>query len=459
MGRNSGKRAQEKTQNSRARKKHRGNKEQRRALRSELRSSIKAGKKARKLVKDDDDELAIEKKTDQILETNKVQLERLTHESFGRRRAQKRSLLKKQLKSSIDEDEERLVCWYPGKEEFLENKEKQRKRFDPEKLRGFARPAEEAYPDLFPDYHAEKERKDLEEREQDLKKGDDYLAKYDKHWGNNEQTRALLGKYIELALLIFEGASRGLGDKTKNALKKFEKITEMDSDKYLALRVTWFKTACLIDLGDLGLARKEIQDNIKSDDAFSAMLLWDLVLINFIGRRVLEEEDTTEEELQTSFEAAMAVNPYISKCLMLHNKYAKVINQESVDAKIHYDLKKTMDDFIESNDQPKVPGWNLEEQSIIYFVRSISWWRDAGDEIFEFVGDYVRENADSLADFEYETPFHSPLVKMYDKVSFDDDDEEESSEEESSEEESFIQDIKKQDSESDDSDDSDSSSE
>mmetsp|Transcript_4021 Transcript_4021/g.5865 ORF Transcript_4021/g.5865 Transcript_4021/m.5865 type:complete len:429 (-) Transcript_4021:1004-2290(-) len=393
-------------------------KDRRKKEREEARKVKKALKRAKlaqvraKKGKDID----VDKMVSEELDRKKKDDENRTRESFGRRRRQKRKLQRAQLEKEINEFETRMVCWYPGKEEHLKERErlKRMKEFDPERLRGPAKPAEEAYPWLYPDYHEAKQKRELEEERAEQEKGDNILEKYKGHWGTYFKTRELLGLKLELAQVYFEQANNG-----ELAQKLLEDVSKMDEDKYLGLRFTSMYVSALIDVGELGIARQVIESDLEvckdeSDSPYRSMLLWDLLLIEYIGCYVLEEKDVEESAVEKALDEAINSNPFIGRVLVLHNAYEPIIDAEIIDQITSKDLKSTLEVFV-GNEGPSflsVPDWTSEEQAVVYFVRAISWWRDAGDEIEDFLEKSLKKRGLTLEYLGQEDPEHPPS-KMY----------------------------------------------
>mmetsp|Transcript_19211 Transcript_19211/g.37689 ORF Transcript_19211/g.37689 Transcript_19211/m.37689 type:complete len:530 (+) Transcript_19211:180-1769(+) len=377
-----------------------GHKERRRQRRQDERRQRKAGKHAnqvqrkreasgKKLLSEDQLESMVDK---QLARRKKLE-ESLTRESESRRLAQKLQMYLQQLEANIKKDEGELVCWYPGKAEHLKKREQDKVKYDPNKLTGACRPAEEAYPWLYPDYHAKKQREEREEEEREQNKGDNILKMFDGHWGKHYRTRELAGRYLELALRMVQAEESLLQDALgKNKPKRkinecLQKLQEMDKDSATGLWLPWLGVARAIDDGELAKARELINKTLLKEDEvvgerepMENMLLFDLALIEFISAFVLEEEGSSEEEALKVVDRAVKANPCIARCLALHDAYEEVVDGSETDEVIATQLENLLKNFISSKEELpilKQPDWSQEEQAVLYFTRSISWWRDS----------------------------------------------------------------------------------
>jgi len=345
--------------------------------------------------------MSVDELVESELIRKKHEEEGLTRESYSRKRDLRRKLLKFKLETAIKKDLERFVCWYPGKEEFLAKRIRDMNKYDPQRLRGAAKPAEEAYPWLYPKYHEEKERKALEEERRVNEEGENYLEKFNKNWGRNPHTRVLLVNHLKLALVHLED---GASDSAASA-KLLDTVVEQDQDCLLGSRVAWLRTASFIDQGELGLARKTIEDELKrcagEEDAdrnpFLVMLKWDLVLIEYIALNILEEEDASEVNLVNVCKAALESNYCIPFTLALHESMEDGVDGDAVDLCVQDEMNQAIEAFVKSEalDPLSIPSWNPEQIAVAYFVRSISWWRDAGEDFDKFAVE-LATNTDEL---------------------------------------------------------------
>mmetsp|Transcript_2299 Transcript_2299/g.7051 ORF Transcript_2299/g.7051 Transcript_2299/m.7051 type:complete len:561 (+) Transcript_2299:110-1792(+) len=336
------------------------------------------------------DEL-IDSMVEKAIDKRKVMEEKLTRESLARKRRQQRKLLRRQLEEELEKARERLKCWYPGKEEHLARRERLKRKFDPQRLRGAARPAEEAYPWLYPEYHKEKERREREEEEAELKKGENYFEMYDKRWSEHKELRKVLAAQINLAQACLE---HGGHKSTARGSQLLAETAENDIERSLGSRIAYLRAACLIDQGELGHARAVVEaelarEDLVHDDPFVAMLRWDLVLINFIGCRVLGESNVSEQDLEESVVKARDANPLIPFVLANHEDFEHAVNGDAVDTFVGSEQEEALKDFIsadQSSPKARLPTfWSLQEAAIVYFVRGVSWWRDA-EESDTFIG-------------------------------------------------------------------------
>ena len=376
----------------------------------------KKNKKKRKVNHDDDDKEDIDEKVRRELRKQQQLKDIKEREGFARKKELKQKIKRSSLLSSIEADEERLKCWYPGKEEHLAKLKAEEDKYDPDRRRGPAKPAEEAYPWLYPDYHEKKEREKLEAEERELRKGDNIIEKYTGHYGQHQETRKLLAKKLDLALVSLEMTN----DKfIKQGLGQLQSIEKMDKDGFLGSRLVWLLVASYIDQGDLDGANEAIEsyfeiqdsnnnnnnnnkartshensndDEMKNDtrkDPFEAMLKWDLVLILYISFFELETPGIKQSDIDKAIKDAVASNPLIPYVL-LQEVFQATVDVEVVDSVVEGEQNRALQKFI-NDDEPKkvqVPRWSLEEVAIIYFVRATSWWKDA-DGVDEFLRDRV----------------------------------------------------------------------
>ena len=336
------------------------------------------------------------------------------HESFTRKKEMRLKFQRSQLEHSIADAESYLRAWYIGKKEYLRERERRKKqqKFDPTRLRGAAKPAEEAYPHLYPEYHEEKERKKIEDEEAEQSKGEDVLAKYVNHWGNHAETRTLLISKVALSRVRIAQAydAMALGKKGSSSAKShfnaaydlLKNVVEMDSDCYLGSRIPWLLTTCLIEMDDLvesrAVVEKELQRVCKKEnlDAFVCMLKWDLFFLEFLSTKVLEEEGSSEDNLIEAGRSAVAANPAILFMLLNVDQFDDQVVAESVDTIVSEEHESAMRELNESKiSEPKhiySVIWTLEQIALVYFVRSISWWRDLSQNVLEYLTSNFTEN-------------------------------------------------------------------
>jgi hypothetical protein len=354
--------------------------------------------------------LGVEELVEQELSENKRLAAKRTRESFARRRQLRRKLARSQLEGQIAKDEERLRAWYPGKEKYLARREELKKRFDPNRLRGAAKPAEEAYPWLYPDYHEAKQKRELAEEAKEQSRGHDYLALFEGKWSRHAQTRRLLAAHWELASVLTDW---GGPSNMSRADVLLQRAAAMDGDACAGARVAWMRAVALVDQGELGQARAVVERALsdpREGCPFSAMLRWDLVLIEFISCRVLRETED-EQPLRGAVAAALASNPCVALALLHDHAFEEAVDGDAVDKALAEELSAALSAFCEPDyvacewdgkgepeapreGQPRAlatPRWSNYDVAVIYFVRAVSWWRDSDESLPAFLAGLLSE--------------------------------------------------------------------
>jgi hypothetical protein len=354
--------------------------------------------------------LGVEELVEQELSENKRLAAKKTRDSFARRRNLRRKLARSQLEGQIAKDEARLRAWYPGKERYLVRREELKKRFDPNRLRGAAKPAEEAYPWLYPDYHEAKQKRELAEEALEQSRGHDYLAQFEGRWGRHAQTRRLLAAHWELASVLTDwGGPRNMG----RAEELLQRAAAMDGDGSAGARAAWMRAVALVDQGELGQARTVVERALgeaREGCPFAAMLRWDLVLIEFISCRVLKEAED-EQPLRGAVAAALASNPCVALALLHDHAFEEAVDGDAVDKVLAEELAAALSAFCEPDyiarewdgkgepEAPRegpsralaTPPWSHYDVAVIYFVRAVSWWRDSDESLPAFLAGLLSE--------------------------------------------------------------------
>jgi len=364
-----------------------GGRERRRRRREEEHRSFKAERRARKRLRTDDED-AVVKAVQEDLERGKQAEEVLARESAGRKRCQAAKLAQQELQTRIDSLSSELVCWYPGKQEHLKRLEEEKALEKASRPHGAARPAEEVYPWLYPEYHAQNERQEREFWERQRNKGENLLEKLAGRYSAHYKTFELLMAYLEMGVLMLR---RGRLKEAEGFLKK---ANECDAQgRKLSDRLCCFLVACFIEQGELGKARQLIDREFSTlvDEAIRQILLWDLALIEFVARRVNKEDDSSEELLKKAFTEAAESNNCVALCLADHEKMKDFVDGSVVDEFCDRDLKC-------AREKAKT-GWSREEVAIVYFVRSISWWLDT-DPCFQEIAEKLKPEQVNLSNLE-----------------------------------------------------------
>mmetsp|Transcript_380 Transcript_380/g.693 ORF Transcript_380/g.693 Transcript_380/m.693 type:complete len:363 (-) Transcript_380:57-1145(-) len=287
-------------------------------------------------------------------------------ESDDRRLSQLRGMEIKRLQKSV-EKQERLM------EEYIPAEQRKRKRVDPNyNLKGAARPALDFYKD--PNAQPEVEPVDL-------------LSKYDTCMWDHEEGRVLLSCLLELAIGL-----HNIAERSKEAVKVFERILRHDPDDHLLARRALLR--CYMDMGWAAEARQLVEVRFPSDT--SACFAYAGAFVEFVSFSLLQEEGSSKDLADEALKKAVKVNPYVVWVLVHHEYFAEAVDYLE-------DLERCLGESIS-------PGGPLE--ALLFLYEDVALWRETEGSV-EWVAEFASSHPD-LVPFPPSldsTPAHVPAVE------------------------------------------------
>lgn len=223
------------------------------------------------------------------------------------------------LQRQIAKEERRLRSW-TGEEAITRSEPgKQIKKSDAQnaggsKLKGAARPATEVYPWLYP------EKKEERTNTRDL------LEDYKGDLGSHEDTRMFVVLHFELGCLLLENSQPG------PAMEAFASLEKMENRGVFTGLITEKKVEVFIEKGDLLQARRELEAHSEESKS-SPFLAWDLVLIEYISRHVLNET-VSNTALENALEKAIKMDPSIGEIFVDHEVYEELVAANAEQAEL-----------------------------------------------------------------------------------------------------------------------------